>query len=269
MRLLILKCSSRKRGTSDPLPAVERYDGPLWQVLRAHLRENPLWASDLDVYGLSAEFGLIAGVETIPVYDRTMSPERAEELRPEVERRFRDLMTRGYESVCLGISDRYVAAIQGWEQWVPAGTPVTVTDGGVGMKLGQLRAWLRSEPVDRVDRRPQRLAAPCRPRGRATLKGITLAMPRDVVMGRARQALAAGVDGANHYRDWYVLVDGRPVSSKWLVSLISGLPTSEFDAVGARRVLLALGVDVERVRAGEGKGEGQRQDTPTTGPPSA
>jgi ABC-type multidrug transport system ATPase subunit len=44
-----------------------------------------------------------------------------------------------------------------------------------------------------------------------------------------------------------VLLDGQPVAPKWLVSQLTGLPTSDFDASAARRVLLALGIDVEHV----------------------
>jgi hypothetical protein len=38
-RLLILNCSRYKRETPDPLPALERYDGPKFQLVRAHLAE--------------------------------------------------------------------------------------------------------------------------------------------------------------------------------------------------------------------------------------
>jgi hypothetical protein len=48
--------------------AVERYDGPLWQVLRRYQREQPEHAADLVVHGLSAEYGLIAGDMCIPHY---------------------------------------------------------------------------------------------------------------------------------------------------------------------------------------------------------
>lgn len=257
MRLLILKCSSRKHGASVMLPAIERYNGPLWQVLRAYLSGNPHAAIDLDVYGLSAEFGLIQGSQPIPLYDRTMSSDRAEQLRPEVLQRFRGLMKRDYEAMCLGLSDRYFAALCGWEQWVPRGMQVTVTDGGLGTKLGQLRAWLHGQEWDRTDRRPNRLAAPSHPAGRTTLKGVSLAMSRDEVLARARRALAAHPEGASQFRDWYVLIDSCPVSAKWLVSLISGLPTSDFDAAAARRVLLALGVDVERANAATSDGTKQ------------
>ena len=40
-RLLIISCSRRKNPASKKLPAIERYDGPIFQVLRKFLREFP------------------------------------------------------------------------------------------------------------------------------------------------------------------------------------------------------------------------------------
>ena len=246
-RLLILKCSARKRGEGEPIPAIERYDGPLWQVLRSFARAQPLFAADLDVYVLSAAFGLIPASQPIPLYDQTMAPERADELRPVVLERFRVLVADSYRDLCLGLSQRYLRAMLGWETLIPPGVAVTLTDGPMGTKLGQLRAWLEGRAWVPIAERPERLVADERPRGEVVIGGVALRMSRDDVLARAREALAADGQGAHRYRDWYVLVDGQPVAPKWLVSEISGLPTSAFDASAARRVLLALGIDVERV----------------------
>lgn len=243
-RCNILKCSARKRTGETPLPVIERYDGPLWQVLRSYLREQPMFAADLVVYGLSAEYGLIPGDMPIPNYERTMAPERADALRPQVLAVFQELMGGSYDKLCLGISDRYLRAMQGWEALVPPCTAVTVTDGPVGTKLGQLRAWLDGRTWAPKER-PERLVAP-RPGGSVTIGGVHLSMNHAAVLERGRAALAAGVPGADNYRDWYVPLDGRPVAAKWLVSVISGLPVGSFDAANARRVLLALGIDVQR-----------------------
>lgn len=245
MRLLILKCSAAKAGGPAPAPAVDRYDGPLWRVLRSYRRAQPIFAADLDIYGLSAEYGLIPGDTPIPPYDRTMSPERADALRPQVLEAFRDLMGGGYDQLCLGVSDRYLRAMAGWEGLVPAHTAVTITDGAMGAKLGQLRAWLEGRGWAPAAR-PAHIAAATEPRGEVVLAGIRLQLSREDVFAQGRAALATDGAGAGRYRDWYVLLDGRPVSAKWLAGVISGLPTSRFDAASARRALLALGLDVER-----------------------
>ena len=87
-RLLILSCSQRKHETQELLPAIERYNGPLFFVLRHFLRERPRQARQLDVYILSAVYGLIPGNLPIEWYDRKMDLSRAIELQPYVNTTF-------------------------------------------------------------------------------------------------------------------------------------------------------------------------------------
>ena len=61
LRLLILSCSQRKNASQRLLPAVERYNGLLFFVLRRFIRECPREAKQLDVCILSATYGLISG----------------------------------------------------------------------------------------------------------------------------------------------------------------------------------------------------------------
>ena len=54
-RLLLLSCSQRKRPDPGLLPAIERYDGPQYQVLRTFIREYPAESQLSDTYILSAK----------------------------------------------------------------------------------------------------------------------------------------------------------------------------------------------------------------------
>jgi hypothetical protein len=56
---LILACSQRKRCAANRLPALERYDGPAFKVVRRFLRQHPDEKLHLGIQILSAEFGLI------------------------------------------------------------------------------------------------------------------------------------------------------------------------------------------------------------------
>ncbi|WP_373537310.1 DUF6884 domain-containing protein [Microcoleus sp.] len=69
--LLILACSQRKRSDTDSLPAIERYDGPTFRLLRRFLRKQP--SAPLEIYILSAKFGLIPSDYPIPDYDQKMA----------------------------------------------------------------------------------------------------------------------------------------------------------------------------------------------------
>ena len=72
-QLLILSCSQRKHASPDPLPAIERYNGPLFFVLRRFFRECPHQAKQLDVYILSAAYGLISADFQTKFYDQKMN----------------------------------------------------------------------------------------------------------------------------------------------------------------------------------------------------
>ena len=65
-RLLVLACSERKVTAAGLLPAVDRYDGPPFRVLRKYLREH---TGAPDILILSAKYGLIPSDQQIPYYD--------------------------------------------------------------------------------------------------------------------------------------------------------------------------------------------------------
>jgi hypothetical protein len=69
-------------------------------------------------------------------------------------------------------------------------------------------------------------------------------MSPEEVLALARRALAERWGDPYNFRDWYAVVDEERVSTKWLVSLLSGLDVSEFQASEARRVLRKLGIAV-------------------------
>ena len=142
-RLLILSCSQRKHSSPGLLPAIERYNGPTFFVLRRFLKECPDKAGTLDVYILSAAYGLIPADRPIAFYDRKMNASRAAGLRGEVLGAFTRVMQDGYDSLCLVMGKTYLTALTGWEDSAPANLKLTVAEGTIGVKLAQLKHWLR------------------------------------------------------------------------------------------------------------------------------
>ena len=67
--LLILACSATKRDGPSYMLAIERYDGPLWQTLRA---VDP-HGEKAKVAFLSAHLGFRAASSLIEMYDARMS----------------------------------------------------------------------------------------------------------------------------------------------------------------------------------------------------
>lgn len=143
-RLLILSCSERKRPDPGYLPAAERYDGPAFRVLRRYLCESR-FADQLDVYILSAFYGLIPANYPIVYYDQKMTRERADQLRGQVLNTFFNILNPNYGSLCFAMSRLYLLALEGWETALPPGLKVTVIMGSQGVRLAQLKRWLWSQ----------------------------------------------------------------------------------------------------------------------------
>jgi hypothetical protein len=140
-RLLILACSQKKNPAPGPLPAVERYDGPAFRVLRRFLRECP--GGSLTVLILSAEYGLIESGRPIGAYDRRMSPARVRELREPVLAAAEAALSSGrWQSVAVCAGREYRRALDGIREVAPTGVPVDFLGGGLGRRLTNLSGWL-------------------------------------------------------------------------------------------------------------------------------
>ena len=242
-RLLILSCSQRKRSKPGLVPAVERYDGPAFRVLRRFLREQPDDSKHLDVFILSAAHGLISAERLIAEYNQVMTSQRAAELHDKVVATFANLIRTDYTELCLAMSVKYLMALEGWSALVPPRVSVTITDGPQGLKLAQLKRWLWQGKAGDLAQKQQ----VAEPSGVARLRGIELRLTPDQVLKRARAALVDNGAGADGFRTWHVEIDGQRVAPKWLVSVLTGLPVSTFTTGEARRVLCQLGLRVQQI----------------------
>src|ERR1700752_2262721 len=81
--LLLMACSRRKLRAKNPLPALERYDGVSYRVIRKAQREGAM-RRNLDIKIISAKFGLIDASCPVPYYEQRITKKRATELQSEV-----------------------------------------------------------------------------------------------------------------------------------------------------------------------------------------
>jgi hypothetical protein len=138
-RLLLIACSQKKTRTRGAVPAIERYDGPAFRVLRRYLRD----ADDqfLTVCILSARFGVIAARKRIPDYDQKMTSPRALQLRETASTKLRAILRRQpYREVLVCAGRAYLTALAEPRKF---GVPVRVAARGQGKKLRSLKNWLR------------------------------------------------------------------------------------------------------------------------------
>ncbi len=239
-RLLILSCSRCKRLDKDLLPAVERYDGPAFRVLRRFLRERSFEAPHVLI--LSAEHGLIPHDLPIAAYDRRMTLVRARELRPLVLAEL-DRITASRSSVetLVFAGRQYLSALSVDDVSLSQNITMRVCSGAMGRKLAELHDWLHGGPP-RLRCKYTMLAEG----NGARIRGVEVSLTPEQVLETATGALAEGWGNPERYESWCVSVNGQCVAPKWLVSRISGLPVGAFTTDDARRLLARLGVEVRR-----------------------
>lgn len=247
-RCLILSCSRAKHGAPELLPAVQRYTGPMYQVLRRYLREKPEESNHLSVYILSARYGLIESQTPIPSYDQKMTPTRAVELRPDVLNMAQQVIAPiGYGEIYLAMGQTYLSAMDGLAGLLNGSTRLIVSQDSSGKQLTALRNWLwGSDEKPALPLIEQEVMANV---GRVTaiLRGHTRSFTTAEVMKKLESGLLASPDSAQQIRGWYVIIAEARVSPKWAAQHLFGVPVSEFSADEARRVLRKLGFNCYRV----------------------
>jgi hypothetical protein len=139
--LLIIACSQRKRLDDGLLPAIARYDGGQYRVLRKAKREG-YWSNNLDVLILSAKYGLIEADMQIANYEQRMNRKRASELKPQIEQDLKAYARKSaYKEVYIDLGQNYLSATEGLTEFF-TDSQITFARGRIGERLGQLKGWL-------------------------------------------------------------------------------------------------------------------------------
>lgn len=151
MKLIIMSCSATKRATPGLMPAIDRYDGPLWRTLRARLAELPdaeaaVTAGTLRILLLSAEHGFIAATDEIADYENRMTVDRS----AEIIRRYRDADNIALPLIDAAENILFVGgALYRDTMWRASGAglwhimKIDETEGGIGQHRADLSHWLR------------------------------------------------------------------------------------------------------------------------------
>ena len=137
--LLLISCSQRKVESPEPLMAIDRYDGPTYRTLRKAIDADRI-PENLHVLIISAKHGLIPWQQSIEPYDQCMTPERADVLRPGIQRELIEVLSeKRYAEVFMNLGKTYMRTLEGFH-W---GLHTTLeASGGIGLKTSQMKAWL-------------------------------------------------------------------------------------------------------------------------------
>jgi hypothetical protein len=140
--LLILACSQRKRPDPGLLPAIERYDGVNFRVLKKARREG-YWPSGLRVLILSAKYGLLEADEPIENYNLRMTRDIAGRLRDSIGIRLDEVLCEtNWQNIFVNLGGDYLPAIASASELTRFGDTVVYASGGIGTRMAHLRQWL-------------------------------------------------------------------------------------------------------------------------------
>lgn len=139
MHLLILSCSAKKAENTELLPAIDRYSGVLFSVLKKALRENPNLSNKLQILIVSAKYGLIRADTKIPDYNLKMTPQNAALQKETNTLRLHQIIDAAKpESIVFAAGRTYFQSID----FVNVSVPVKYINGEIGTMLHLLKTWL-------------------------------------------------------------------------------------------------------------------------------
>ncbi|PLZ98803.1 hypothetical protein CEN50_09835 [Fischerella thermalis CCMEE 5268] len=139
--LLIISCSQRKLSDHGFLPAIARYDGGHFRVLRKAQRDG-YWSNHIDVLILSAKYGLIEGCTPIANYEQRMNKKRACELKSQVKQTLKIYVKKNvYRELYVDLGQNYQLAIEELGELFKDSL-VTYAQGRIGKRLKSLKDWL-------------------------------------------------------------------------------------------------------------------------------
>jgi hypothetical protein len=144
-RLLIIPCSKRKIATKIPTAAMNVYDGPFYLLLRKHVTsfDNN---NSLDIYIISAKYGLIDPLYKIQTYDQKMDDNQAKKLGPIIrENLMRIIKEKSYSEIFINTGKSYSLALEGFQEMVKRHSPSTnfkIGEGKIGERLHEMKEWI-------------------------------------------------------------------------------------------------------------------------------
>jgi hypothetical protein len=227
-KLLLLSCSKQKNPSNNLIPAIERYNGPRFRLLRHYLNNEQTNTEKLKVMVFSAEYGLIDSNLPIPDYDRVMSLKRANELAKCAERTLHELSKEhNYKEIWIDMSRNYLSALESIIPVLNQKSLLRISTGLPGQRLAELRHWLYGYHSSILPASKGLIKS-------AYQKHIDLVISPEQLRGALNQ-WQANPQLVGSY--WAAIIEGEPVGAKWLVSQLTGKPVSSFHTDYARRYL--------------------------------
>ena len=243
-KCLIINCSKTKIKGENTLPAIKRYDGPLFRVLRKYVLDESQDISELSIYILSAKYGFISANEEIYDYDCFLTSSDANKIRENVLSSFKKACQKNeFKEIFFALSKNYRMLVDGFNYDNCSKARLIFAKGGNGYKSSQLKQWLYDD-YKTNEEKLKALKNQSKSIGNATLCGKKIVLSSEQIVEIAEKSLQEKFGNPYNFKDWYVQIGENKVGPKWLVSQLSNVPVGKFTSKEARRVLTQLGVEV-------------------------
>lgn len=136
---LIISCSAKKNSNTNPLPAMELYDGPYYRTLRKLNDEKKL--QKIHIMIISAKYGLLNPYDPIEDYNLKMTDEIAQKLNKKLKKDLNQfLKERNFNEIYISMGKDYQKAINGLEF-----DNVQFAEGKIGQKISKTKKWINSK----------------------------------------------------------------------------------------------------------------------------
>lgn len=240
-RIIITSCSQRKKNNESLLSAIERYDGPNFRLLRKYLNQT---TDELDVYILSAKYGLIYQEKQISFYEEKLNKNNLQEITKlsiaQANRFFTG--TEKTKEVFVNLGALYLKVFEPILEKLSEKNELIFTSGSSGRRLAEMHDWLYGENSPLRNEKTETVLKEVYIKGiqlRTDEKQIRLIIQKEITQN--------GIKYLQNFQSWFVPIDDFKISPKWLISKLTGLPVSKFHSDQARKVLQKLGIKVQRV----------------------
>lgn len=149
-KLVIISASSRvKRKPVDPIPALQRYDGLYFRIIRKYIKEKQL--KNIDVLIVSENMGLLNGYDFIPYVEPRsgylgeigLDKKKLKMQRDANIEKIKNTLGN-YEEIYVNVGQSYLRLIKGFDKYVKC--KVTYSSGrGLGCKARHMKEWFLSQ----------------------------------------------------------------------------------------------------------------------------
>ena len=141
MHYLLLSCSNKKTWSSNPVKAIDLYNGVFFSVYKKALRNNPSLEGKLKLLIISAKYGLIEDSEMISYYDQKMTETVAFQQQANNSLKLQSLVERDQpQSIVVAMGKMYLKSID----LSNLSIPICLIQGEIGEMLHGLKTWLES-----------------------------------------------------------------------------------------------------------------------------